>query len=493
MAEQSIDLQQGESSARLRMGEQGYLGLRIDNDLIREQARRELRWPESVKTYTEMAQDATIASALSLFEMMISRVKWRVEVPENASEETKKRAKFLQQCMNDMEHSWFTFIKEVTSCFTYGFSVHEKVYRKRFKRNGSKYDDGLIGWRKLPIRAQTTVSGWKFSDDGRDLLGVKQDLALMPDAGRYSMLQGSNGGEIIIPRNKFMLFRTDVHRDNPEGRSPLSRVYVAYRYMQELKEQEAIGITRDLAGMPVLYIPPRYMSADATPDEAAVYEYYKKVIRNIQNNEQAGMILPQMFDPESRKELFRFELMGTSGGKSYDTNAIISRYANEVLQALFADVLKLGQSSVGSYSLADSKTSILAMAMEARLREIQDVLNNDLIIQTYRLNGWDTAEELPFFQYGDLDEVDTESFSKAIQRCAATSTITRTPRNINRIHEVLGLPDRVDEGMKQEELNELLGVMTSRAGDGMEKGSGNGTSNKVATGDNSSTNKDNAA
>ena len=490
MAEE-LNLQQGESSVRLRMGEQGYLGLRISNDQIYEEAREELRWPRSVQTYYEMANDATIASALSLFEMMISRVKWSVNVPKDASPELQKRAKFVEQCMYDMDHSWFSFIKEVTSCFTYGFSVHEKVFRRRLRKNGSRYDDGLIGIKKLPIRSQTTISKFLFDANGRELEYVVQNLGLVPDAGRYAgLLQQHPNGELKLPRQKFMLFRTDVSRDNPEGKSPLSKVYVSWRYMQEIKEQEAIGITRDLAGMPTLYIPPRYMSADATPEEAQVYEYYKKVIRNIQMNEQSGLILPQMFDPESRQPLFKFELMGTQGGKSYDTNKIITRYSNEILQALFADLLKLGQDSVGSYSLADSKSSLVAMAIESRLKEIQDVLNNDLMRQLFEVNGW-PVDELPDFVYGDLDEIDVDKFSQAIQRIKAVGLITPTMGNVNHIAEVIGLPDRVEDGTSQEELNELLGTPTSRSGDGMEKGMNNGTSDNVATRDNSTANKEN--
>lgn len=490
MAEE-LNLQQGESSVRLRMGEQGYLGLRISNDQIYEEAREELRWPRSVQTYYEMANDATIASALSLFEMMISRVKWSVYVPKDASPELQKRAKFVEQCMHDMDHSWFAFIKEVTSCFTYGFSVHEKVFRRRLRKNGSRYDDGLVGLKKLPIRSQTTISKFLFDPNGRELEYVVQDLNLVPDAQRYaSLLQQYPNGELKLQRNKFLLFRTDVARDNPEGKSPLSKVYVSWRYMQEIKEQEAIGITRDLAGMPTLYLPPRYMSADASPEEAQVYEYYKRVIRNIQMNEQSGLILPQMFDPESRQPLFKFELMGTQGGKSYDTNKIITRYSNEILQALFADLLKLGQDSVGSYSLADSKSSIMAMAIESRLKEIQDVLNNDLMRQLFEVNGW-SVDELPEFVYGDLDEVDIDKFSQAIQRIKAVGLITPTMGNVNHIAEVIGLPDRVEDGTSQEELNELLGTPTSRSGDGMEKGMNNGTSDNVATRDNSTANKEN--
>lgn len=270
MAEE-LNLQKGDSSIRLRMGEQGYLGLRISNDQIYEEAREELRWPRSIQTYYEMANDATIASALSLFEMMISRVSWKVAVPKDASPELQKRAKFVEQCMHDMDHSWFSFIKEVTSCFTYGFSVHEKVFRRRLRSNGSRYNDGNIGIKKLPIRSQTTISKFLFDENGRELEYIVQDLSFVPDAARYAgLLQKHPNGELKLPRNKCLLFRTDVSRDNPEGKSPLSKVYVAFRYMQEIKEQEAIGITRDLAGMPTLYIPPRYMSADASPEENAV-------------------------------------------------------------------------------------------------------------------------------------------------------------------------------------------------------------------------------
>lgn len=490
MAEE-LNLQQGESSVRLRMGEQGYLGLRISNDQIYEEAREELRWPKSIQTYYEMANDATIASALSLFEMMISRVKWSVRVDKDASPELQKRAKFVEQCMHDMDHSWFAFIKEVTSCFTYGFSVHEKVFRRRLRKNGSKYDDGLVGLKKLPIRSQTTISKFLFDENGRELEYVVQDLTFVPDAQRYaSLLQQHPNGELKLQRNKFLLFRTDVARDNPEGKSPLSKVYVSWRYMQEIKEQEAIGITRDLAGMPTLYLPPRYMSADASPEEAQVYEYYKRVIRNIQMNEQSGLILPQMFDPESRQPLFKFELMGTQGGKSYDTNKIITRYSNEILQALFADLLKLGQDSVGSYSLADSKSSIMAMAIESRLKEIQDVLNKDLMRQLFEVNGW-SVEELPEFVYGDLDEVDIDKFSQAIQRIKAVGLIAPTAGNVNYIAEVVGLPDRIETTMSQDELNELLGPAESRSGDGMAAGGINGTSKSPASRDNSVANKEN--
>ena len=69
---------------------------------------------------------------------------------------------------------------------------------------------------------------------------------------------------------------------------------------------------------------------------------------------------------------------------------------------------------------------MLAMGIEARLKEIQDVLNNDLIPWLYKMNGWRDTE-MPKFVYGDLDETDLEVFSKAIQRIKAVGLIAPTP------------------------------------------------------------------
>lgn len=478
----------GVTVPRLRMTDTGYVGLKISNGIIYEERRRELRWPNAVRTYQCMAEDATIASAISLVEMMIARVPWDVECDDEASELTKQRAEFIESCMQDMDHSWFQFIKEVSSMYTYGFSVHEKVFRRRLRVNGSRFNDGLVGLRRLPIRSQDTITEWLYSEDGRDLIGLKQEVDL---DSRRTILSNI---EVEIPRKKFLLFRTDVKKDNPEGKSPLASCYTAWKYRTALEETEAIGISRGLGGLPVIYLPPRYMSDDASDEEKKIYQYYQNIIRNIQNNEQAGLILPQMFDPDSRQPWFKFELVSPAGGATYNAREAIQAWDNKILQALFADLLKMGQDQVGSYSLADSKSSIMAMAIEHRLKEIQDVLNNDLIPSIYEMNGWDKSE-MPKFIYGDLEERDLEEFSKFIQRCKAVGLIAPTRENVNYIAKVAGLPYEVPEDMEQEELNELLGPSETKAGEGMATSSGglNGTAKSVSKDDNSAENSENAA
>jgi len=231
------------------------------------------------------------------------------------------------------------------------------------------------------------------------------------------------------------------------------------------------------------------MSDDATPDERAVYDHYKRIIRNIHNNEQAGLVLPQAFDPDSRQPMFDFELMGVQGGKQYDIDVTIKRWDFKILTLLFADILKLGQDQVGSFALAGEKTTLMSMAIEARLQEIADVLNNDLIPQTFRLNGW-TDTEYPTFTYGNLNEIDLEEFSKVVQRIFSVNAIEADRPVMNKIRtaafKVDPLPD--DEPVRKDDLpnNE------SGASEGMSTmGEGTGTS-AMGSSDNSADNLDNA-
>ena len=230
------------------------------------------------------------------------------------------------------------------------------------------------------------------------------------------------------------------------------------------------------------------MSPDATPDQKNIYEYYKNLVRNLERNEQSGIVLPLAYDPDSRNPLFKFELLSVSSGRQYDTSAIINRYDYKILTALFADFLKLGQEQVGSFALAGSKTSIMAMAIEARLREIADTLNNDLVPQTFALNGWDDAE-LPKFTYSDLDEEDIDEFGKLVQRVFSVNAIEfdREIANIIRERGFKATPLPKDSPINKE----LLPQNESGASEGMSK-SGNGTSNKVAGKDTSISNMDNS-
>ena len=156
-----------------------------------------------------------------------------------------------------------------------------------------------------------------------------------------------------------------------------------------------------------------------------------------------------------------------------------------MLLCLFASELQDGIDS--------TKTSMLNMLVENRIKEIFTVLNNDLIPQLFRLNGWDDTT-CPRIRYGKLREIPFEAFAKAMQQTKATKLIPVTAKNINYISEELGLPDRVEDSINREDLSELLGEEkedASKSGAGFESPTGVGTSKKQPEKDPSASNRAN--
>ena len=232
------------------------------------------------------------------------------------------------------------------------------------------------------------------------------------------------------------------------------------------------------------------MSPDASPEEKAIYDYYMAVVRNIHHNQQSGLVMPSETDPDSKQPLFKFELLKSQGIKAYDTSAIIARYDTQILISMFADLLQLGNNSMGSFALASSKSNLIAMAIEYRLKEIRDVLNFDLIPQTFRLNGWDD-KDYPTFEFGDLDEVDIGEFASAIQRLSATNSIEKDRAFYNLTRTKVGLQAYPEDDPVHDEF--LAAEATSRSGDSFDTPSGGleGTRKSLSGDDKSVSNLEN--
>lgn len=470
---------------RFQMSNVGFTGLRVSNGQVTEELKRELQFPNSIITYKQMAYDSVIAAALNYYEHMMLKARFTLKDHHLASEEQKGYSKFLEECMNDMEHSWQDFIQELTSMNTYGFSVHEIVLRKRLLSKGSKYNDGKIGIHKLPIRSQDSISKWEYDDDQK-LVGVTQTVARTGKRGQ--VLMSAKGNDITIPREKFLLFRLGKKKDSPLGESPLRGCYYPWKYKVAVEDLENLGLSRDLSGVPMMWIPPQYMADDATPDMKAQYENFQNIVRNIHNNQQAGLVLPLIYDENSKNPMFKFELLKNDGGKAYDTKSIKEYYCNAILTALSADLLLMGQSSTGSYALGNIKGTMSAIAIESKLKEICNVINQHLIPLLARLNGWDLTR-LPTLVAEDLEATSLEETSKYLQRIGAVGFLPRTPEVINKVLDVLGL-EPLKEGVN---LDDVLTSSVSRSGDGMSSGLNDGVGDNTGGDDNSSTNLDNTA
>jgi hypothetical protein len=154
-----------------------------------------------------------------------------------------------------------------------------------------------------------------------------------------------------IPIEKALLFRTESNRGNPEGYSLLRNAYRPWRMKTRIENIEGIGVERDLAGLPVAWVPPDYMDDNAPEAKKAVFEAMKTLATGIKRDEEEGVVMPTLYDEHGNK-LFDLTLLSTGGQRQFDTNAIIGRYDQRILMSVMADFLMLGAEKVGSFALS---------------------------------------------------------------------------------------------------------------------------------------------
>lgn len=490
--EEISSLEVGEDSFdRLRVTPIGYNGLRISAGTVQEDCQRELAFPYSLYTYNKMLTDGAVGPAIEYVQLIIHNVPWRIVAPQGYEEELKDRVQYLNTVMKDMEHSWLDFIKQATSYIPMGFAPFEVVPRRRVKTKGSKYNDGLWGIRKIALRSQDTITGVDYKNNGRDFNGFWQRVNQITNRSTYRNAFDANneltGQDVLIPSSRLLNFRNNPVKDSPLGKSPLNAVYMSWRYKKAYEENLAHGIAQDVHGLKILEIPPEYMKEDSTPEQKAVYEMYKRIMRDVHIGKESGIILPRAFS-QGGQEYFKFHVVSVSGQKAYNVLEVINHYNREILTGLYAEFLTVGQGGGGSFGLAESKSTTVQQVVESKLAEIKNVLCHVLIPMLWKWNGWE-QEVLPEFIFGEVNIVDLETFSKAIQRIGAVKLIPRTAKNVNAICEKLNLPDRVSEDATQDELDKVLGSppAKSKSGQGMTSGMNNGTGDSTGSGGDSST------
>jgi hypothetical protein len=471
---------------RISLGESGFVGLRTVWGRVIDDPQRAFHWPVFYRTVREMLNDAVIASAFNTYRMLLSRVKWTVEPPVDATDQEKERAKFIQSCMDDMDNTWASFLSDVITYLPYGFSVQEKVYRRRLYKNGSRFNDGLVGLRRISPRSQDTIVRWTFSEDGRELIGCEQSIVNLENGAMF-MSQANEHGLIPIKREKFMLFTADATKGDPTGNSILKGAYKAWKQMDMLRDQELLGVAKESNGLPLLRLPPEYMAPDAPDDMKAVYKACQTLLDTIQAGTNKGIIFPRRIDEVSKQDLFDLTLLEKKGINGANIDAVIKRYHGEIYSALGVDILK-EVTDIGSFSLADSDTNLVSLMMSHRLNEIADVLNNDLIPQLFSLNGW-TLERLPKFVHGDISEMSADELGKLLQRTGSIGLVAKDIATVNRLRKAYGVNELPDD-TKIEDIE--FTMESSNSGEGM-KTPYDGTATKPTKKDSSTSNNENAA
>lgn len=423
--------------------ETGSAGLRVYGGYVRDEFQPQLYGRNAIRIYREMADNnATVGALLYAIKQIIRALGVRVEPAEGATG-AEDMAEFAESLMDDMIGSWDGFLTDALTFLEYGFAPVEVVYKRRLGKKDdpiktSRSDDGYVGIAKLGLRAQETLVKWLMDENG-NITGLQQ--------------QPWNGPMVDIPIEKLLLFRTTEERNNPQGRSILRSAWRAWYYLKRLEEIEAIGIERDLAGLPVVKVPSSLIqAANGTGDDPTTIlarqtlASYQRMVVNIRRDEQEGVVIPSDRDEKGNLQ-YDLTLLTSGGARQFDTNAIITRYKQDILSTCLADFIMMGQAKVGTQSLADTKVEMFMTAIQGTVNIIEAVLNRQLLPRVWALNGFD-PDAMPCFRFEKVQKPNLDEIGRYIKSLSDAGFNLAGDRETEEVaREIAGLPPPPEDGM----------------------------------------------
>lgn len=416
--------------------ELGVTGLVEWGGQIREEFLTALQGSKGMAVYREMQDNSPVVGAILFAVEMLARQAEVTVEPGGDATADEEAAAFVRTNLDDMSMSWDDTLTEILSMLPYGWSYHEVIYKLRNGWNqqpglGSQYDDGLLGWRKMPIRSQTSLYKWELDRDG----GIKGMWQLPPNTGE----------KVFLPIEKCALFRPKAHKNNPEGRSILRNAYVPYYFAKRLNGIEAIGVERELAGYPVLYVP-----AEHCENGSAQLSAWKRAITRIRRDEQEGMVLPSTRD-EHGNLLFELVLTASGGERQVKTHEVIVRHETRMAQSMLADFIQIGHTDVGAKAVAEPKQGLFLVAINAVMESIASVFNRHLIPRLVGLNGF-AVDLPPRLSFSNLEKDNLLELADTIAKLSgAGMPIFPNAQTENVLLGMLGLPQMSDEEVQGRE------------------------------------------
>jgi len=395
--------------------EQGTTGLIVYSGTVQEEFLKELRGKEGYKRYDEMRRNSPIVAAMLYYhEQALRNISWNF-VSKDESQTEDERVEFLEECREYMSQSWNDFISEVCTMLPFGFSV--------FWVNYKRYDDGSWGWDTFSPRKQNTVYQWLLNYPGQ--VGYDPNkrngeiLGLIQQAPPSYTLD-------TLPMERLLHFRTKVENNNPEGWSMLRSAWTSYYYWKNYHALEGIGFERDLTGMPVLKMPAGASTDldDPTSDASIAAE----VLRNLRNDEQAGITLPFGWDV----------MLLSSAGKGFDAiGAAIERLESRQLMAMLSQFIMLGQNGTGSLALSGDQTELATMIVNATADIIAETFTKQEIPRILKLNGYDPEDIC--LEHSPAGDKDITALADFLQKVG--DKLTWTPRDEMVLRQTAGLPE----------------------------------------------------
>lgn len=223
----------------------------------------------------------------------------------------------------------------------------------------------------------------------------------------------------------------------PTHNSILRNAFRPWYYGKRIEEVEAIGIERDLAGLPVATPPADYDMLD-TKNQGEV-ELVKHILRNIRRDEQEGILKPPGWE---------LTLLSTGGRRQIDTDTVANRYNKLKAMTVLAQFMMLGMEKVGSFSLALTHEDLFLMAVQGWCGGIADTINRHAVPRLGGLNGIG-VEDLPRLEPAAVREPKVAELGKYIADLVQAGVITTDEPLEDHLRAIAKLPQKAAAEVKR--------------------------------------------
>lgn len=310
--------------------------------------------------------DDTVGAMVWMIISTLRQVEYRhvpqvdgLDAPDD--EEAKKWADFADSLLTDMKENFSIHASEIVNILWAGFVPFEIILKQRDGKR-SRYDDGYYGVDRVPLRDPLTVANWRWDEATQEVVAMIQI-----------------GAKDELPIWKLLVYAIGASDANPQGIPLLTPAWRSWRLKIRVQDSEAIGIERDLCGLPMFRYPEELLeqanakeNGEFTEDALAAQQKIAAAISAVKDmrfNRSGGLVLPSdTFSddtPTDKTPKYDFKLVTTAGQRTIDTRTVARDYDKSIARTLLMQFLHLGDRSTGSYALSDDQSSMGMRSLQA--------------------------------------------------------------------------------------------------------------------------------
>lgn len=371
----------------------------------------------SISTYKKMCNDAEVKAGLTLIRMAaLSRdydIIWE-DRAKDAKEPDDEVIKFLEYCFENVDGRMEGALSNVLSAIPYGFSVTERVMEV--------IEDGM----------------WSGKICLKRLKGLDPETIEFR-VDKYGNMEGvyqstnDQDNKVKLNVKNLIVYSNEPEFGNLYGTSRLRSVYKNWFIKDVLTKFWNIALER--FGVPIL------VGTVPTPGD------FSKMQGILDNLKFKSSITK---NPGWEVEALETGIGRSSGG---DFSDAILYHNEQILKGLLIPTVLLSNPKAGSFALAKTQFDLFKIMLKQLERDVEKIVEDQLIKPLVRLNYDASASEFPQFRFKPMTQQDLLDLSKAFALIVKNGIALPEEGSIR---DMMGLPPLTAEDKKKlEERNKL--------------------------------------